>query len=220
MAHPPFSANDLEVIEQLRREGVVALAGFFSSWRARIERLVTVRIDSRLRGRLDVGDILQEVFLDAAKRLKTYLANPAAPPFIWFRGIAVNTLTDAHRRHLGAQARDAGREVSLNRGQAASATSLCLAEQLAGSMTSPSQAMLRTELAETLARAIDQMEVVDREILVLRHFEQLRNSEAAIVLGISENACSNRYIRALGRLRTILSAVPGLSFDATLNPAN
>jgi len=202
--------SDSDVLERLRCDGDQGLAAVFGQYRDRLERMVALRMDPRLRGRLDPADVLQEVYLDASKRLAAYVASPEAPVFVWLRGIAANTLTDLHRRHLAAQARDAGREVSLGLG-VGSTTSGWLAGQLAGSVTSPSQVAIREETAAQLAAAIDQMDELDREVLLLRHFELLRNHEVAMILGISENAASNRYVRALARLRELIATIPGLT---------
>lgn len=202
--------SDSEVLERLRRDGDRALAAALAEYHDRLERMIEVRMDPRMRGRLDAGDVLQEVYLDAAKRLASYVASPEAPVFVWLRGIAANTLTDLHRRHLGAQARDAGREVSIGL-VGGTTTSSWLARQLIGGMTSPSRVAMREETAEQLTSAIDQMDQLDREVLLLRHFELLRNHEVAMILGISENAASNRYVRALGRLRDLIATIPGLT---------
>jgi len=202
--------SDSQVVERLRRDGDQALAVVFAQYRERLERMVALRMDPRLRGRLDPADVLQEVYLDASKRLAAYVASPEAPVFVWLRGIAANTLIDLHRRHLGAQARDAGREVSI--GLASGTTTAgWLAGQLVGSMTSPSQVAIREETAALLAAAIDQMDELDREVLLLRHFELLRNHEVAMILNLSENAASNRYVRALERLRELIAAMPGMT---------
>lgn len=198
-----------ELIKRLRNQGEPALADLFSHYRPRLERMVRFRMDTRLCARVDVADVLQEAYLDAAKRIDSYLANPEAPFFVWLRGITANTLTDVHRRHLGAAARDAGREVSLYR-RAAEATSELLAARLVGRLTSPSHALLRDELIAQVEQALQQMDETDREVLALRHFEQLSNSEVAEVLGLSKTAASNRYVRALARLREILLTIPGL----------
>lgn len=201
--------QDLELIARLRTGGEPVLAELLSEYRARLERMVHFRMDPRLSSRVDVGDVLQEAYLDAAKRVDHYLANPSAPFFVWLRGITLNTLMDVHRRHLGAALRDAGKEVSLHRG-AVDATSELLAAQLVGRLTSPSQAMMREELIAQVEEALRQMDEMDREVLALRHFEQLSNNEVAEVLGLTKTAASNRYVRALARLREILLAIPGL----------
>jgi len=114
-----------------------------------------------------------------------------------------------HRHHLGAQMRAAGQEVSLYRGALPAATSVSLAALLLGRLTSPTQAAQRAEMKIRLQEALNSMDPIDREILTLRHFEELGNSETAEVLGIGKTAACNRYLRALKKLREILSAIPG-----------
>jgi RNA polymerase sigma-70 factor (ECF subfamily) len=131
------------------------------------------------------------------------------PPFLWLRLVTGQRLQQVHRLHLGAAMRDAGREVSLYRGALPQASSVSLAAQLLGRLTSASQAVFRAERQLQLQAALDAIDPMDRERLALRHFEELTNGEAAVVLGLSKTAASNRYFRALGRLRTVLEAIPG-----------
>ena len=116
-----------------------------------------------------------------------------------------------HRRHLQAQRRDAGREMQHPWGPEGTSTSLSLAAYLVGQLTSPSQAAIREEQCQKLRESLDQLEEIDREVLALRHFEHLGNSEAAEVLGITPKAASNRYVRALKRLGTIVQSIPDLA---------
>ena len=119
-------------------------------------------------------------------------------------------LAALHRRHLGAQMRSAGQEVALHRGPIPQATSASLAEMLLGRLTSPTQAARRAEVRLLLQEALNGMDPLDREVLTLRHFEELSNAEVAQVLGLSKTAASNRYIRAPERLREALAGIPGL----------
>ncbi|SFI47409.1 sigma-70 family RNA polymerase sigma factor [Planctomicrobium piriforme] len=186
-----------------------ALAKLFDHYRDRLWRIVQFRMDRRLVGRVDADDVLQEAYLDAEKRIEHFLHDSPESFFIWLRLIVNQTLIDVHRRHLGTQARDASRERSLSGGWSAESTSFSLSHHLLGEMTSPSQAALKAELAEQLNLALEGMGHLDREVLALRHFEELTNSETARALGISEQAASLRYVRAISRLRKILEALPG-----------
>mgnify|MGYP006281770547 CR=1 FL=1 len=188
-------------------EGV--LGTVFSRHRDRLWRVVHFRMDRRLHGRLDPDDVLQEGYLAAAKRLKHYDASVS--PFVWLRGIVLQTLIDLHRRHLGAQKRDAGRDLQIGAMRYPEATSTSLAFELTGDFTSPSQAAVRAEVFEMVEEAISGMKPVDQEVLALRHFEELSNAEVAEVLDIEPNAASNRYVRALRRLKDILSDIPGIT---------
>ena len=198
------------LLDRLRSGDERALGDLFDRYRDRLWRIVHFRMDRRLAGRADADDILQESYLAAADRLSHYLQTPEQSFFIWLRLIVNQTLIDVHRRHLGAKMRDARRDLSIHAKQPFPlATSTSLAAQLLGQFTSPSQIAMRDELAEQLESAIHGMEPIDQEVLALRHFEELTNSEVAEVLGIQQKAASIRYVRALKRLKEVLSEVPG-----------
>lgn len=179
----------------------------FSAHRERLKRMISLRMNRRVRGRVDDSDILQEAFLDAARKLDEYAAGPILPFFLWIRRLAELKLAEAHRRHLGTGARDAGREVSLHQGCLPPADTASLAAQLLGSLTSPSRAASRAELRLMVQEALNAMDPADREVLALKHFEQLSTSEIAQVLGLSKAGAGSRYLRAIKRLRAAL-AVP------------
>jgi RNA polymerase sigma-70 factor (ECF subfamily) len=207
------SANhDVAELAILRRAGEGDASGLeelLRQHRPRLRRMIRLRLDRRLQGRVDPSDVIQEAHLEVSRRLAEYLRDPSMPFFLWLRLVAGQKLALAHRQHLGVRARDAGREVSLFSGAMPQATSAALAARLIGRQTSPSQAAARAELKLRLQEALNHMEVIDREVLSLRHFEQLSNAESARVLGISETAACNRYVRALGRLKKILIGLPG-----------
>jgi RNA polymerase sigma-70 factor (ECF subfamily) len=205
------SAERADQVGRLRDGGEQALADLFSEYRDRLKRMVRFRLDRRLFGRVDASDVLQEAYLDAVKRVHHYVENPSMPFFVWLRLITGQTLIDVHRHHLGAQMRGADQEVSMERGGVPHASSMCLAAQFVGHLTSPSQAAMRAETLARLQTALDDMDPMDREILALRHFEELGNNEAAEVLGLQKAAASNRYVRALRRLKEALAGVPGFS---------
>ncbi|MFM7039064.1 MAG: sigma-70 family RNA polymerase sigma factor [Planctomycetaceae bacterium] len=190
-------------LAQLRQRGETALAEIFSSTLPRLERIIRFRIDPRIRGRVDAADILQETWVTAARRLPDYLLEPTVSLFIWLRQLALQTLIDIHRREL-CHRRDAGREIHLASHSPPGDTSLSIAHFLADQITSPSQQLMRTEDIEQLQEALNSMPEIDREVLALRHFEQLTNLQTAEVLGLTPTAASNRYIRAAARLTEIL----------------
>ena len=177
--------------------------------RERLRRMVALRLDRRLQGRVDPSDIIQEAYIDASARLAEYARQPDMPFFLWLRFLTGQRLVRVHRQHLGAEMRDVAREVSLYRGALPAATSAALAAQLLGRDTRPSEAAVRAERSIRLQEALNSMDPLDREVLALRHFEQLSNAEAARVLGLQEPAAAKRYVRALKRLRLILDARPG-----------
>lgn len=207
MAHDPSDSDDL--LERLRGGDRQALTDLFQRYRDRLRRMVELRMDGRLQGRVDASDVLQDAFLDAAARLDGYLKGSGLPAFLWLRLVVGERLAICHRRHLGAKMRDAGQEVSLYRDPLPQATSAALASMLLGRLTSPSHAAVRAELVLQVQEALNALDPLDREVVALRHFEQLSRAETAQVLGISEEAGAKRYIRALKRLKAVLAAMPG-----------
>ena len=204
-----LSSVGIEELERRLRGGdTQALAELFARDRERLWRIVEFRLAQPLRGRLGPDDVLQEAFLAASHRLKHYAESPATSPFIWLRMIVNQTLIDLHRQHLEAQKRNAAREVSVDGMPYVEATSASVAIQLVGVFTSPSRAAARADSLGLVQAAIEQMDPIDREVLALRHFEELTNSEVAEALGIEQKAASIRYIRALRRLKEILVQVP------------
>ena len=187
-----------------------ALNELFSRYRKRLKQMVRLRLNRRLQGRIDDSDVLQEAFLEAAKRLPEYLADRPLPFFLWLRHLTGEKLIDVHRRHLGAKMRDAAQEVSLHRGPMPAASSASLAAQLLGRLTSPSQAAVKAETRLRVQEVLNRMDALDREVLALRHFEQLSNAEVAETLGLNESTASSRYLRALKRLKDELCDLPGL----------
>ena len=206
---PSNADDDAPLRDRVQAGDHHALGEFFGRHRERLLKMVRLRLDRRLQGRLDPEDVLQEAFLDAARRLGEYAADPRMPPFLWLRFLTIQRLQTLHRLHLGVQSRDAGREVSIFSGSLPAADSRSLAAQLLGRLTTPSRAAIRAEIQIKIQEALNAMDPIDREILALRHFEELNNGETAAVLGIHKAAASNRYVRALRRLREIRSPALG-----------
>jgi RNA polymerase sigma-70 factor (ECF subfamily) len=207
----PAGNDDQELLRRALDGDEPALAALFDGSRDRLRKMIRLRLDRRLSGRVDTSDVLQEAYLDVRKRIVEYARDTAAMPFhLWLRLITGQRLTDVHRYHLGSQMRDAGMEVSLHRGPFPQADSISLAAQLLGKITSASKAAIRAEYKLIVQEALNGMDPIDREVLALRHFEHLSNDETALVLGLRKSAASNRYIRALKRLKEILSSIPGL----------
>lgn len=188
---------------------VEELAELFARHRDHLRRMVQVRIDQRLAQRVDASDVVQEAYLAAQKRL-VHAEKMEAPPLVWLRQITQQTLVDLHRQHVEAECRAAGREVPLLLPPGMTSM-IALAEALAGDGSSPSSAARRDERRMQLAVALDQLEPTDREILLLRHFEELGNKEVAELLGLQQTAASNRYFRALQKLKQIVAAMPDFS---------
>lgn len=214
MTERPEHTSD-ETVAWLRREGHAALADLFTKHRERLRRMVDMRLDRRVAGRVDASDVLQEAFVDASNQLERYLQDVPMPPFLWLRFLTGERLMATHRRHLGAKMRDAKQEVPLRIHARPDVRSESLSFGLAGKLTSPSVAAVRAEVNDRLRKALDELEILDREILSLRHFEELSNAEAAEELEISTAAASKRYIRALERLRKAVEDIPGLSWGGS-----
>jgi RNA polymerase sigma-70 factor, ECF subfamily len=209
---PPMDSNSADTSRLIARAQAgdpAALDELFARHRARLRRMVEMRLDRRLQGRIDASDVIQEAYVDVARKLGDYLREPKLPPFLWLRLVVGERLLKLHRTHLGAQMRDAGREVSLYREALPTASSAALAAQLLGKHTSPTQAAVRAERLLRLQEALNALDPLDREILSLRHFEELTRAEAAEALGIEEAAAAKRYVRALKRLRDTLAGMPG-----------
>src|SRR6516162_8406117 len=192
------AAGDAEALRQL-----------FSRYRERLKRMVHLRLSRRLQGRVDDSDVLQEAFLGIAGRLREYAADPKLPFYLWLRHLTGLKLAEIHRHHLGTQLRDADREVTLHRGGLPQADSVSLAAQLLGTLTTPSQAAIKAEIRLVVQEALNGMDPIDREVLALKHFEQLSTTEIAEVLGLSKAGAGSRYLRAIKRLRSILEQIPG-----------
>ena len=210
MANDSSSCNSL--LHRAESGDEAAVVELFAHYRDRLKRMVRLRLDRRLQGRVDASDVLQEAYLDLAKRSAEFFARPTMPFFLWLRLLTGQRLLLIHRQHLGTKMRDAGQEVAIQHGAMPQAQSASLAAQLLGRLTSPSLAAVRAEMQVRLQEALNGMDPVDREVLVLRHFEELTNNETAEVLGLQKAAASNRYVRALKRLKAILSSMPGF-FD-------
>jgi RNA polymerase sigma-70 factor (ECF subfamily) len=198
-----------ELLDRLHRGDEQALTALFLKHRGRLRRMVRLRLDRRLQGRVDPSDVLQEAYLDVAKRARDYLAHQKIPVFLWLRMITGQRLLATHRRYFGAAMRDMGQEVSLHRGALPQATSASLAEMLLGRLSTPSQAAQRAELQVRLQEVLNAMEPIDREVLTMRHFEELNNSEVSEILGLQKSTASTRYLRALKRLKDVLASMPG-----------
>jgi RNA polymerase sigma-70 factor (ECF subfamily) len=191
--------DEADLLQRLRGGDDDAFGPLFEHQRPRLLRMVQFRLDPRLGGRVDAEDVVQDVFLDARQRLYAFRSESRSLPF-WLRLVAQQTLIDLHRRHLGARMRNAAQERVLAQSQS-------LSGFLVADLTSPSQAIVRDEQRRQLQQALESMDDIDREVLVLRHFEDLANKEVAELLGIGENAASNRYVRALGRLKGMLGGM-------------
>jgi RNA polymerase sigma-70 factor (ECF subfamily) len=185
------------------------LGTLLAQHRDRLRRMISLRLDRRLQGRIDPSDVIQEAYIDASARIGEYVRNPSMPFFLWLRFLTSQKLVTLHRHHLGVKMRQASQEVGLCPGSFPAASSAVLAAQLMGHDTRASEALIGAERKTQVREALDRMDPLDQEVLALRHFEQLSRAEIAQVLGVSESAAGKRYIRALERLKHILGLSPG-----------
>jgi len=201
--------DEPELITQAQAGDSDALGRLFDRSRTRLRRMVQVRADPRAAGRFDGSDVIQEAFIEATERFQEYVSDQSVPFFVWLRSLTLQKLLAFHRRHLGTQKRDAARDVALPGLNPPRASSEFLATQLLGEATSPSQALIREEMKAQLMSVLDEMNTIDREVLCLRHFEQLTNVEVSAVLDLKLSAASSRYVRALAHLKGALRQIPG-----------
>ncbi len=207
MPSPPSQVPDIVARAAAGdREAIVELLGHY---RDRLKRMVELRLDPRLQGRVDASDVIQEGYLDAIRRVEEYIRDPSVPFYIWLRFLVGQRVAEHQRRYLGRPGRNVDREVSIYGGAIPGVSTGALAARLLGKLTSPIQAAVRAERKQQLQEALNSMDPIDREILVLRHYEQMTNVDAAAALGIEKAAASKRYTRALERLRELLADLPG-----------
>ena len=210
----PDAGETQRLLRQVEQADSTAADALWERHRPALRRLIELRLDRVLERRVDASDIVQDVLLKASQRLGDYLRNPAVPFHLWLRQLAQDQMIDAHRRHRKAGKRSLDRERPLA-GQAGSGafadrSSLDLAGQLQDPALTPAALAVRGELERRFHAALDGLDDADREILLLRHFEQLSNTEAALALGLSEAAAGMRHLRALRRLRAVLGESPSL----------
>ena len=197
-------SEQIDIRFQLRTGDQNTFAELFSVHRNRLKKLLSHRIDARLRARADLSDILQDAYLDALNRLEHFPKKPELSFYVWLRQITLQRLVDVHRAHLLAEKRSIKAEVSLSQSVSGSSASRAWAMQIVADHVSPSQVVMHEEMVLRVERSLQSMDELDREVLALRHFEELKNQEVAEVLGISPAAASNRYVRALKRLRAVV----------------
>jgi RNA polymerase sigma-70 factor (ECF subfamily) len=200
----PDSQDTEQLLSRVRQGGSDAADELLARHRAALRNLVAARLDQKLARRVDASDVVQDVLLEASQRLPEYLKTAALPFANWLRQIACDRMIDLHRRHRVAARRSIDREQPARQARFDDASSRDLLAQLSDPQLTPAAQALRAEMRERFLDAIDQLAEDDREILLMRHFEQLSNSQAAVLLGLSEAAAGMRHLRALRRLRDLL----------------
>ncbi len=204
----PANPETEQLLAEARAGDGRAVEDLLTRHREAIRRMIDLRLDPAIVQRVDASDVVQEVMLEASRRLQDYLRNPAMPFHVWLRHLAKDHLIDAHRRHHLAKKRGVNREQPLARPAWADQSSMDLAGQLVDPDRTPASEAVQQELQKALHQAIANLEDVDREVIWMRHFEQLGNQEVAQALGLTEAAASMRYLRAVRRLRELLA--PGV----------
>jgi len=200
----PDANTTQELLAGARGGDAAAVNALLDRHRDALRRMIDLRMDRRLQQRVDASDVVQDVLVDAARRLSEYLRDSPMPFQLWLRQIAQDRLIDAHRRHREAARRSVDREQPLVAPGWNERSTLELAAQLRDRNPTPAAAATMQELLARFSGAIEQLDDVDREIILMRHFEQLSNSEAAEALALSPPAASMRYLRAMRRLREVL----------------
>jgi RNA polymerase sigma-70 factor, ECF subfamily len=203
----PDPPETRKLLDQAQQGEVEAVERLLTVHREPLRRMINLRLDPALAARVDASDIVQDVLLEAHRRLSDYLRNPIMPFHLWLRHIAKDHVIDAHRRHRLAQRRSLDRQQPLVPLAMADHSSFELAGQLLDQELTPATAAIQKELQKRLESAIGQLDDNDREIILMRHVEQLSNQDVACALELSEAAASMRYLRAVRRLRETL--LPG-----------
>ncbi len=202
-----MSSNSPEVqklLDQAQAGDATAIERLLEHQREPVRRMINLRLDPMIGRRVDASDVVQEVLLEASRRFQDFLRNPTMPFHLWLRHLARDHIIDAHRRHRVAKKRGVDREQLLAAPNWADASSLDLIAQLSDHEATPATAAIRQELQRRLHSAIDKLNPDDREVIVMRHFEQLSNQEVATELRLTEPAASMRYLRAVRRLRELM----------------
>ena len=207
---PEHSATQNLLVEAKRGDRV-AVNRLLERHRSSLRKLIHLRLDRKLAGRVDASDVVQDVLMEASTRLPDYLDDPRIPFHLWLRQLAQDRMIDMHRRHRGAQRRSLDREQSLAAPQFADQSGFDLMGQLADHELTPAAASIRKELETRFLIALERLDEEDRDILLMRHFEQLGNGEVAEALGMSAAAAGMRHLRALRKLRAVLGERPSLS---------
>ena len=201
----PEADKTAELLDLARGGDEAAVNQLIERHRNALRHLVRMRLDKKIQRRVDVSDVVQDVLIEANRRLQGYLENPAMPFHLWIRHIARDRIIDAHRRHRGSAKRSVDREQPMVIPGGFDQSSIILASQLMDGEKTPAARTLEKELARRVEEAITELDDVDAEVIVMRHYEQLTNQEIAQALGLTEPAASMRYLRAVRRLRDMLN---------------
>jgi RNA polymerase sigma-70 factor, ECF subfamily len=204
----PDAVETDDLLKRAENADADAVAQLWERHREPLRRMIHLRLDHRISRRVDASDVVQEVLVEANRRLNEYLRKPEIPFQLWLRLMARDHVLDQHRRHRGAARRSLDREQPLAAAEFLDQSSIQLADRLRDPGPSPLTAVLRGELERRFHDAIRRLDDDDRDVILLRHSEQLSNGEVARALELSEAAAGMRYLRALRRLRASLAEPP------------
>lgn len=198
------SAPTQELLDKARQGDEPARQELLARHREALRRMISLRLDPAIAARVDASDVVQDALFEASRRLDDYLRDPAMPFSLWLRHIAKDHIIDAHRRHRLAQRRGVDREQPMVPAGLVDHSSVELAAQFLDPEMTPASAAIQQEMVRRLHLAIMDLDENDREVILMRHFEQLPNQDVALALGLTEAAASMRYLRALRRLKDLL----------------
>lgn len=204
----PDSIETGDLLAAARHGDAEAVNRLLNRHREPLRRVVGLRLDRAIARRVDASDIVQDVMLEASRRLPDYLRDPRLPFHLWLRQIARDHLIDAHCRHRLAERRTIDREKPIEAAAFLDRSSIDLAANLRDHELTPAAAAIRQELERRFHAVLEQLDAEDREVLIMRYFEQLSNQEVAQALGLSEAAAGMRHLRALRRMRARLGESP------------
>ncbi len=193
-----------QLVQAVAEGDELAVNDLMNRHRDALRRLVHFRLDRKIAARVDASDVVQDVLIEASQRLKDYVANPAMPFHLWIRQLAKDRMIDLHRKHH-AQKRSVDKEQPLQGRKFGDQSSLNLAAQLSDQELTPAAATIRKELEERFLDALSQIDEDDRDIIVMRHIEHLGNGEVAEALKLSPAAAGMRYLRAIRKLKAVLT---------------
>lgn len=200
----PEKDQTVELLQQAKTGDDDAINKLMDRHRNSLRQLVRMRLDQKIQKRVDVSDVVQDVLVEANRRLQRYIENPVMPFHLWLRQIAKDRIIDAHRRHRVSAKRSVDREQALVAPRGYDQSSIQLASLLGDQRLTPAAAALQQEMAKKVEHAISLLDEKDCEIIVMRHYEHLTNQEIGKVLDLTEPAASMRYLRAIRRLRAVM----------------
>jgi RNA polymerase sigma-70 factor (ECF subfamily) len=201
----PETDKTQQLLDGAKQGDADAINRLMERHRNSLRRLVQMRLDQKIQRRLDVSDVVQDVLIEANRRLPEYLQNPVMSFHLWLRQIAKDRIIDAHRRHRVSAKRSVDREQALLAPGGVDRSTIELVAQLCDPELTPAAAATQHEMARRVEQAISQLGDQDSEVIIMRHYEQLSNQEIAEALQLSEPAASMRYLRAVRRLRALLA---------------